>query len=62
MNKNANSADVRHLTRAIAKAQRKRGSLLKSIYSCLCIGSVDYVYRRFSEPQPSVWRRTVVVV
>ena len=31
MNKNTNSADVRRLTRATAKAQRKRHSLLKSL-------------------------------
>ena len=32
MNKNVYSADVRRLTRATAKAQRKRRSLLKSLY------------------------------
>ena len=31
MNKNTNSADVRRLTRAIAKAQSKRRSPLKSL-------------------------------
>ena len=33
MIKKANSADVRCLTRATAKAQRKRRSLLKGLYS-----------------------------
>ena len=33
MNKNANSADVRRLTRAIAKAERNRYSLFKSLYN-----------------------------
>ena len=32
MNKNANSADVRRLTKTTAKAQRKRRPLLKSLY------------------------------
>ena len=32
MNKNANSAEVRCLTRATTKAKRKRRSLLKSLY------------------------------
>ena len=41
MNKDANSADVRHLTRAIAKAQRKRRSLLKSLYLALQICKIE---------------------
>ena len=51
MNKNANSADVRHLTRAIAKAQRKRCSLLKSLSTGVCfrlVGRGSFKRQMFS--------------
>jgi hypothetical protein len=53
MIKNANSADVRQLTKATAKAQRKRRCLLKSLYIKVPLGQFESPLNL--QPMPLVW-------